>query len=100
MSARMPSPREIDARLQEWGHGPGPYSTELRAKAAKAIQLGERMEVQERKDEAASATFAARLEQIAADLRRHNFSPPGAEEIAAAIAPIVYRESLQKDPTA
>lgn len=98
--ARMPTPAEIDAQLKEWGHGDGPFDTRTRAKAAKAIQLGQRLEVAERKDEAASATFAARLSQIAADLRRHDFSATGAEEIAAAIAPTVYRESQQKDTTA
>lgn len=98
--ARMPTPAEIDRQLTAWGHGDGPFPTALRAKAAKAIQLGQRLEVAERKDEAASASFAARLEQIAADLRRHNFSAQGAEEIAAAIAPSVYRESRDKEPTA
>ncbi|UTN93305.1 hypothetical protein SEA_WIDOW_13 [Gordonia phage Widow] len=98
--ARIPTPAEIDAQLTAWGHGSGPFDTKTRAKAAKAIQLGQKLEVAERADEAVSVSFAARLEQIAADLRRHNFSATGAEEIAAAIAPAVYRESRDKEPTA
>lgn len=97
--ARMPSPSEIDAYLERLNI-PGPHSTAVRAKAAKAIQLGQKMEVETRQEEAVGVSFAARLEQIAADLRRHNFSAQGAEEIAAAIAPVVYRESRDKEPTA
>ena len=98
--SRMPSDAEIRAAGERLGHGPGPYPTKLRAQLAKTIQLGETMEAQERQDESVSASFASRLAQIAADLRRHNFSATGAEEIAAAVAPTVYRESQKKDPTA
>lgn len=98
--ARMPSDAEIQAVGQKLGHGPGPYPTKLRAQLAKVIQSAGEMEIQERKDEAVAVSFASRLEQIAADLRRHNFSATGAEEIAAAIAPTVYRESQKQETTA
>ena len=98
--ARMPSDAEIQAAGEQLGHGPGPYPTKLRAQLAKVIQNAGAMEIQARKDEAVTATFASRLEQIAADLRRHNFSATGAEEIAAAVAPQVYRETQQQENTA
>ncbi|AWY06515.1 hypothetical protein HOT45_gp13 [Gordonia phage Trine] len=94
----LPSDAEIRAAGIELGYGPGPYPTKLRAQLVKTIQEADRMAAEEVKTSASSDTFAMRLADIAGSLRRQGFSATGAEEIAAAIAPTVYRETSKETP--
>ena len=93
--SRMPSDSEITVAGETLGLGPGPYSTKVRAQLAKTIQEAAKMGASARMAESTSETFAARMAVISADLRRHSFSATGAEEIAAAIAPTIYRETKE-----
>ncbi|QLF83992.1 hypothetical protein SEA_UPYO_13 [Gordonia phage Upyo] len=94
---RMPSDAQIRAFGESLGHGPGPYPTKLRAQLAKAWQLAQGMESDARKDEAVSIGFAARLEQVQADLRRHNISPETVMRVVSAVAPEVYKETRKQE---
>lgn len=97
--ARMPSDAEIQAVGQKLGHGPGPYPTKLRAQLAKVIQSAGEMEIQERKDDAVSASFSDRIGSIFDSLNTR-LTAEVAGAVTAAVAPQVYRETQQQENTA
>jgi len=80
------------------GHGPGPYSTRVRAKIAKTIQLSAAEAQSEASADKDLGAFCSRAVSVYNGLKDAGLPFPAAQEVTAAIAPAIYRETRTTAP--
>lgn len=95
---RLPTDAEISAMGEHLGHGPGPYSTRVKAQLIKTIRLSASDAKSEASAETDLGAFCARVVKVYDGLKDAGLPFPAAQEVIGAIAPAIYRESRTPHP--
>lgn len=96
--AYLPHDDEIRAVGESLGHGPGPYSTKVKAQLVKTIQLATKESMEVHSSEVSLVAFCVRLVEVYNGLTEAGLPIAAAHPVIGALAPVIYRETRTPHP--